>query len=166
MRISKSFIRFLKSFGYAARGIASAVRTERNMRFHLGAAAFVIWIMRFYDLTGAESAVLFLCIGGVIGAELFNTAAESLVDLVTKDRNDIAKKAKDCASGAVLVMALVSVICGVFILWDTAVFAHIWTVMTDRVWRIAAFLALLLLWLWFVFCFGDNKDKEVNDDEQ
>ncbi len=157
MRISKSLVRFFKSFGYAAEGISRAVRTQRNMRFHLGAAAFVVWMMHFYDLTDAESAVLFLCIGGVIGAELFNTAVESTVDLVTKEKNDIAKTAKDCASGAVLVMALVSVVCGVFILWDTAVFAHIWKVMTDRVWHMAAFASAALLWLWFVFGYGNDK---------
>ena len=153
--------RFVKSFGFAAQGLAGAVRTERNMRFHLGAAAFVIWVMRFYELSACENAVLYLCIGAVIASELLNTAVESIVDLVSPEKNDMAKKAKDCAAGAVLVMAFMSVICAVYILWDTAAFTHIWDVLTDRPYRLCILAGAAVLWLVWVFA-GENK----NDSEE
>ena len=49
--------------------------------------------------------------------ELLNTAIESLVDLTVKQTyHELAKIAKDCAAGAVLVSALVSLMVGLFIL--------------------------------------------------
>ena len=49
--------------------------------------------------------------------ELLNTAIESLVDLTVKQTyHELAKIAKDCAAGAVLVSAFVSLMVGLFIL--------------------------------------------------
>ena len=73
----------------------------------------------------------------------------------------MAKKAKDCAAGAVLVMAFMSVITAVYILWDTAVFRHIWNVLTDRPYRLCIFAVLAFLWLAWVFGKTNNDSKEV-----
>ncbi|MBR1421937.1 MAG: diacylglycerol kinase family protein [Ruminococcus sp.] len=164
MRTGNNIKGFLRSFGFAAQGLISCVNSERNMRFHIGAAVFVIWIMRFYCLSAAKSAVLYLCIGAVIALELINTAIESVVDLVSPDKNNKAKKAKDCAAGAVLVMAFISVICAVYILWDTAVFAHIWEVMTDKPYRICILAALTAIWL--VWVFFPRKSEEVENEQK
>ena len=161
MRIKTNIGRFFKSFRYASAGLTSAIASERNMRFHLGAAAFVIWIMRFYELTLGESAAIYICIGAVLSLELVNTAIESIVDLVCPEKNDMAKKAKDCAAGAVLVMAFMSVITAVYILWDTKVFRHIWKVLTDRPYRLCIFAVLAFLWLAWVFGKKNNDSKEV-----
>ena len=49
--------------------------------------------------------------------ELLNTAIESLVDLTVKQTyHELAKIAKDCAAGAVLVSAFVSLMVGLFTL--------------------------------------------------
>ena len=160
MHIKTNIAKFFKSFRYAASGVVGAIASERNMRFHIGAAAFVIWIMRFYELTAGESAVLYLCIGAVLALELMNTAVESIVDLVSPEKNDMAKKAKDCAAGAVLVMAFMSVITAVYILWDTAVFRHICSVLTDRPYRLCIFAVLAFLWLAWVFGKKNNTDSK------
>ena len=47
--------------------------------------------------------------------ELINTAIETTVDLITKEKNEKAKIAKDVAAGAVLVSAIASAIIGVII---------------------------------------------------
>ena len=161
MRIKNNLIRFAKSFRYAAAGLLSAVVSERNMRFHIGAAAFVIWIMRFYELTLGESAAVYVCIGAVLSLELMNTAVESIVDLVSPEKNDMAKKAKDCAAGAVLVMAFMSVIVAIYILWDTRAFRHIWDVMTDKPYRLCIFAVFAFLWLAWVFGKNNTDSKEV-----
>jgi diacylglycerol kinase len=53
--------------------------------------------------------------GGVITAELFNTAIEKLVDLVSPDYNRQAGFIKDVAAGAVLVSAIIAALVGLFI---------------------------------------------------
>jgi diacylglycerol kinase len=56
----------------------------------------------------------------VISAELINTAIESSVDLTTKETQSLAKIAKDCAAGAVLVLAISSVV-----VWGVIVYGKI-----------------------------------------
>jgi diacylglycerol kinase len=56
-----------------------------------------------------------LAIGGVLSAEMMNSALEKAVDLNTKDFHPLAKMAKDMAAGAVLVIAMASVVIGLFI---------------------------------------------------
>ena len=49
---------------------------------------------------------------GVIGGEMFNTAIETVVDMVMPYKNEKAKIAKDVAAGGVLVWAICSAIVG------------------------------------------------------
>lgn len=116
---------FFKAFTYAFSGIVHGIKRERNIRFHLCAAVTVLAFMGFYDLTAVEKCVIFLCIGGVISAELINTAVENAVDMYSTEKSPGAKAAKDCAAGAVLVMSVCAAVCGFVILWDRAVFAEI-----------------------------------------
>jgi len=69
----------------------------------------------FFGITRTEWIVIILCIGVVIAAELFNTAIERLVDLVSPERHPIAGQVKDIAAGAVLVCAVAAAIIGIII---------------------------------------------------
>lgn len=139
---------FFKAFTYAFSGIVHGIKRERNMRFHLCAAVTVLTFMGFYDLTAAEKCVIFLCIGGVISAELINTAVENAVDMYSKDKSPAAKAAKDCAAGAVLAMSVCAAVCGAVIFGDREVFAEIAAFFAGcplaavgaAVWAAAAFL--------------------------
>ena len=48
-------------------------------------------------------------------AELFNTALETVVNLVSPEKNELARKAKDISAGAVLIVAIFSAIIGLII---------------------------------------------------
>ena len=50
-----------------------------------------------------------------ISAYIINTAIENTVDLITKEKNEQAKIAKDVAAGAVLVSAIAAAIIGLII---------------------------------------------------
>jgi diacylglycerol kinase len=67
-------------------------------------------------LTPVAWVMLLLTIGGVLVTEMFNTAAEALVDLVSPDYHPVAKLVKDLTAGAVLVIAFISVIVGLLVL--------------------------------------------------
>ena len=66
-------------------------------------------------LSALEWIILTIVIALVISAELFNTTIETVVDMITKEKNEKAKLAKDVAAGAVLVLAIGSVVVGLII---------------------------------------------------
>ena len=103
------------SFKHAIDGIATAVRTGRNMCIIIACAAVVILLGFLCGLSGLEWAVILLCCGGMIFAELINTALESVVDMMTTEHLPLAKKAKDIAAGAVLVFAVFTVAIGLIV---------------------------------------------------
>jgi diacylglycerol kinase len=106
---------FLKSFVYAAEGIAHGFRTQRNMRVELIIALAVIVAGILFRISAVEWGLIFVCIGLVIAAELLNTVTELAVDLLTQKYHPMAKLAKDAGAGAVLVTALASVAVGIAI---------------------------------------------------
>ncbi|MBQ9948527.1 MAG: diacylglycerol kinase family protein [Oscillospiraceae bacterium] len=133
--------RFLKGFVYAARGIALCVY-ERNFRFHICAASFVLFFAGcFYELSRAEWAALFIVIGMVLSMEALNTALEHLSDRVTKENDELIRRCKDCAAGAVLVSAAAAVAGGISVLWDAERISAIWDFYCTDVWRAVALLA-------------------------
>ena len=109
------FKKQLRSFGYAWQGIRSCVGKEQNLSFHLITSVVVIAAGFFFGITRMEWLIIVLCIGVVIAAELFNTAIEKLVDLVSPGRHPIAGQVKDIAAGAVLVCAVAAATIGVII---------------------------------------------------
>ena len=51
----------------------------------------------------------------VISAELFNTAIETVVDMISPEKNEKAKLAKDISAAAVLTLAVGAMIIGAII---------------------------------------------------
>lgn len=107
--------KILHSFRFAAEGIISAIKKERNMKIHLMTSVAVVLMGIFYSLSIFEWICITFAIGGMLSLELLNTAIERVVDLVTDKYHPLAKQAKDIAAGAVLIYALLSVIIGLFI---------------------------------------------------
>ena len=62
-----------------------------------------------------EFSICLILIGLVLIAEFFNTAIESIVDMITLEKNPYAKKAKDVSAAAVLIFAIFSSIIGLII---------------------------------------------------
>ena len=66
--------RFLKSFVYAGRGIWFCLRRERNFRFHLVAAVYVLSFAPLFSLSRGEWAALIAVVGLIPALEAVNTA--------------------------------------------------------------------------------------------
>ena len=107
----------LRSFRYAWNGLRTCARNEQNLRFHLVAVVVATGAGWAFDISHTEWALVCLCIGLVIGAEVMNTAIERLVDLVSPQRQPLAGLVKDIAAGAVLVCAITAALVGVIIFW-------------------------------------------------
>jgi diacylglycerol kinase (ATP) len=108
--------RFLRSFVFAAAGLAYLFRTQRNARVHLGLGAAACAVAGWVGAARAEWAVLVLTIAGVLVLEGLNTALEAIVDLASPRYHPLAKVAKDVAAGMVLIAAIAAVIIGLLIL--------------------------------------------------
>jgi len=105
-------LKFIKSLSCAVAGIINAVETGRNMRFHVVAAFSVLGLALYLRVNSRELMFLFFAITLVIMAELFNTAIEAAVDLVTREIHPLARTAKNVAAGAVLAAALNALVVG------------------------------------------------------
>jgi len=103
---------FLGSLNCAIEGVLWAAKTQRHMLVHLLTAVAVLVVALALGLNLLEFALLALAIVLVLFAELFNTALEVVVDLVSPDFHPLARRAKDVAAGAVLVASIGALIMG------------------------------------------------------
>ena len=104
---------FRKSFGFALQGFRFAVSTERNIKVMLGGAAFAVVMGLILQIDLISWAIILLCCGCVLAAELMNTAVETIVDLVSPEYHPLAGHAKDVAAAAVYVLSLLVALVGV-----------------------------------------------------
>lgn len=103
------------SFYYAGAGIVSAFKSERNMKIHFVMATLVVLMGVYFKISAYEWLSIVTAIGMVIGAEVFNTAIETSIDLFTNEKKELAGRAKDLSAGAVLVFAIASLVIGFII---------------------------------------------------
>ena len=104
-----------KSFGYAFQGIFNTIRTERNIKIHCAAAILVTIFGIWLQISKTEWMICFILFGLILALELVNTAVEATVDPFTEERKPLAKKAKDAAAGAVLIVAIFAAVIGILI---------------------------------------------------
>jgi len=99
-------------FRVAFNGIIHTFRTQRHMRVHLYVTLVTVLGAFFLKLRLREILVLLFMITFVLVAEMFNSAIEATVDLVTDKYHPLAKFAKDIAAGAVLITTIMAIIVG------------------------------------------------------
>ena len=107
--------KFLNSFKYAFNGIKAGFLQERNVKIDLIIMILVIIAGIIFKINKYEWIVCIILFGLIISLEMINTAIERTVDLVTKEKSELAKNAKDISAGAVLVSAIASAIIGFMI---------------------------------------------------
>lgn len=103
------------SFKYAFDGLISSFKTERNMKIHILIMILVIVMGIVLKINKYEWIICIICFTLVIGGELFNTAIETVIDIVMPYKNEKAKIAKDIAASGVLVLAIGTAIIGLII---------------------------------------------------
>ena len=118
MKRNKPRQNIIKAFNAASEGVIYTFKHERNMKIHYIIAIVVLLISLFLDLDRVEMMILLLSISLVIVSEMFNTAVENAVDLITNEIHPLAKIAKDVAAGGVLIASLNAVAVGYLIFYD------------------------------------------------
>ena len=107
--------KLIKSFKYAFEGIFKVIKEEQNMKIHIAIMILVIIFGILFKISKIEWIICIALFGLVISMELINTAIENTVDLITKEKNEQAKIAKDVAAGAVLVSTIAAATIGLMI---------------------------------------------------
>jgi len=103
------------SFNRAVKGIFYVFKTQRNMRIHLIIAFVVLAVSLFLNLDKKEVIILCFTIILVLITEMFNTAVELGINLITDKFHPLAKTVKDIAAGAVLFASLNAILVGYLI---------------------------------------------------
>ena len=115
MKYKKEIKSLGNSFKYAGEGIWTSFKSERNMKIHVFMMFLVILFGFLLHISLKEWIICIILFSLVIGAELFNTAIETTVDMISLEKSPQAKLAKDISAGAVLILAIASAIIGLII---------------------------------------------------
>lgn len=108
---------FFYSVNAALEGVVHTLKSERNMRLHFMAAFLVLIAGVYFNLSGVEFMLLCFAVTFVLVAEMFNTAVEHAIDLISDEYHPVAKTIKDIAAGAVFVSAINAAIAGYILLF-------------------------------------------------
>lgn len=117
-RLQEKSPRLREKFHFAATGIWEALKSEINLRIHFCAAAVALVLCAILRVELWGWVCVLILIGLVVFAELFNTAIETVVNLCSPEYHELAKRAKDIAAGAVLVLAVIAAAAGLAIYID------------------------------------------------
>ncbi|BDU67799.1 MAG: diacylglycerol kinase [Candidatus Tyloplasma litorale] len=109
------FKRTSKKFINAMKGMLVMIREEKSLWVHFFATIFVIIMGIVFDIEAYEWIAIIFSIVLVIGFEIINTAIEYIVDIVSFEYNVKAKKVKDVAAMATLVVTIGAIIIGLII---------------------------------------------------
>lgn len=103
---------FPKSLRIALKGIIFLFLYHRNMRiiFLCGLAAALLGV--YFNLKGIELIALCITITLVFMAEIFNTAIEMLMNIISEEYNTRIRIVKDIAAGIVLVTCINALLIG------------------------------------------------------
>ncbi len=150
----KKEIRKLRdSFRYAFRGMGLCVRGERNFRVHITAVFYVTLFALLGGVTFTEAAVLFICFGLTMGAELMNTAIEYLCDRQAMGYDGFVRNAKDIAAAGVFVCAVACVGVGLCVFLGNGLIMRAISFLGANPLYVLPILVTVPAALWFVFRF-------------
>jgi diacylglycerol kinase (ATP) len=110
-----SIVDRLKSFTFAASGIATMLRTQHNAWIHLATTTVVVGAGLLFEIARGEWVWLIVAIVAVWTAEALNTAFELLCDVASPEFHPLVKQAKDVAAAAVLIAASGATIIGLLV---------------------------------------------------
>jgi diacylglycerol kinase (ATP) len=111
------FVRLWNAFGYSIAGFRAAYKHEDAFRQEVWLAIVLVPLALWLPVTMIAKALMIGSVLLVIIVELINSAIEATVDRISLENHDLAKRAKDIGSSAVLVSLInVCVVWGLVLL--------------------------------------------------
>ena len=109
--------RLINALGYSRDGIAAAWKNEAAFREEVLLAAIAIPLAFYFGRSGVERALLVGSIVFILIVEILNSAVEAVVDKASPEKHDLAKRAKDMGSAAVLFSLINAALIWACVLW-------------------------------------------------
>lgn len=106
-----------KSLLNAFRGVFFMLKSERNFQLELAAFLVNLFLIFYLKLSSTDTILILIVSFGVLSAEIFNTAIEKICDIIQPDFDRRIGFIKDISAGAVVLMAILSIIFGVLVYW-------------------------------------------------
>lgn len=106
-----------KSFLNAFRGVFLMLKSERNFQLEVLAFFINIILIFYFQLSNIDTILILIVSFGVLSAEIFNTAIEKICDFIQPEFDKRIGFIKDISAGAVILMAILSVVVGVLVYW-------------------------------------------------
>lgn len=97
---------FAARLGYALRGFAHALSSERSLKAQLLMLAAVLLALMVLRPEPVWWALVLAASAAVLACELMNTAIEQLADALHPAESAAIRTVKDCAAAAVLIASL------------------------------------------------------------
>lgn len=94
--------RLINALGYSRDGLAAAWKNEAAFREEVLLAAIAIPLAIVLGKTGIERALLIGATLLILIVEILNSGLEAVVDKASPEKHELAKRAKDMGSAAVL----------------------------------------------------------------
>jgi diacylglycerol kinase (ATP) len=113
----KGLVRLWNALGYSRDGLAAAWKNEAAFREEVLLAAITIPLALFLGKNGVDRSILIGSIILILIVEILNSAIEAVVDKASPEKNELAKRAKDMGSAAVLFSLLNAGVVWACILW-------------------------------------------------
>jgi diacylglycerol kinase (ATP) len=110
--------RLVNAFKYSCAGIQEAYRNEDAFRQEVLLAIVLLPLAFWLKSEMFNRALMIACVLLLIIVELLNSAIEATVDRISLDDHNLAKRAKDIGSAAVLVTLLNLVVVWLLVLLD------------------------------------------------
>jgi len=98
----KGLTRLWNALGYSRDGLSAAWKNEAAFREEVLLAAITIPLAFYLGKTGIDRALLVGSILLILIVEILNSGLEAVVDKASPEKHELAKRAKDMGSAAVL----------------------------------------------------------------
>lgn len=108
--------KYINKFKYAFAGLFDGIMHDRSIFLQCLIGIIVVSLCFFLHLRIWEWIVIVAFIGAVIALEFINSALETVTDKISPEYSKEAKRIKDYAAAAVLIMSIAAAIAGILII--------------------------------------------------
>lgn len=114
----KGLTRLINALGYSRDGIRAAWQNEAAFREEILLAAIAVPLAFYLGQNGVERALMLGSVLLILIVEILNSAVEAVVDKASPEKHELAKRAKDMGSAAVLLSLLNAAAIWTCLLWS------------------------------------------------
>jgi diacylglycerol kinase (ATP) len=113
----QGLVRLFNALGYSRDGLTAAWKNEAAFREEVLLAIVTIPLAIFLGETGVDRALMIGSVLLILIVEILNSGLEAVVDKASPEKHELAKRAKDMGSAAVLLSLISAATVWACVLW-------------------------------------------------